>query len=53
MALDRYRNDPPIRGGKLRKSATGVMRIRQAMKAGSLSLQVLVIKEAERLDKKI
>ena len=50
MALDRYRNDPPIRGGKLRKSATGVMRIRQAMKAGSLSLQVLVIKEAERLD---
>jgi hypothetical protein len=50
MALDRYRNDPPIRGGKLRKSATAVMRIRQAMREGSLSLRVIVIKEAERLD---
>ena len=50
MALDRYSNDPPIRGGKLRQSATAVMHIRAAMKDGSLALRPIVIKEGERLD---
>ena len=50
MGLDRYRNDSPIQGGKLRGSATAVMRIREAMKQGNIALRVIIIKESERLD---
>ena len=50
MALNRYKNDVPIRGGRILQSATAVMRIRQAVKAGGISLRVIVVKEAQRLD---
>ena len=51
MALTRYKNDRLIQGGRLLQTATAVMRVRQAIKTGNISLQVIVVKEGQRLDK--
>lgn len=50
MTLSRYKNDTAIRGGKLLQSATAVMRIREAVKQGQLTLRVMILKESQRLD---
>jgi len=51
MALSRYQNDSSIRGGKLLRSATAVMRIREAVKLGQVRLRPIIVKERQRLDK--
>ena len=50
MTMQRYENDSPIQGGKIRKTATAVMNIRQAIDAGSIGLKTAVLKQAQRLD---
>tara|TARA_B100000131_G_scaffold110724_1_gene107696 strand:- start:2702 stop:2995 length:294 start_codon:yes stop_codon:yes gene_type:complete len=50
MAISRYRNDLEIRGGTLKASARAVMRIRKAIRAGSVRFRVIRLKEDARLD---
>lgn len=46
----RYVNDSTIKGGTVLQSANAVMRIREAIKTGAITLRVHVVKENERLD---
>ncbi len=50
MALSRYANDSAIKGGKILQSGTAVMRIREAVKRGQLTMRSTVLKESQRLD---
>lgn len=46
----RYVNDSTIKGGTVLQSANAVMRIREGIKTGAITLRVHVVKENERLD---
>lgn len=48
--VSRYTNDDPIRDGKVRRTATAVDRIRNAVRRGSFQTTERVLKEGERLD---
>jgi len=51
MALSRYQNDGITSGGSTAQSARAVMRIRDAMRTGSITFTKIVLKEGERLDR--
>ena len=48
--ISRYTNDSTIISGKVLKSASGVLRIRAAMKLGQLSLRTVILSQNQRLD---
>lgn len=48
--VSRYISDDPIRGGKIRKTASAVDRIRKAHRRGEILTRERVLKEGERLD---
>ena len=48
--VSRYINDDPIRGGKVRRTASAVDRIRNANRRGAFQTTERVLKEGERLD---
>ncbi len=50
MSVSRYRNDTPIMGGKLKRTATATTKIRQAVKNGDVRTDKIILREGERLD---
>jgi hypothetical protein len=48
--ISRYGNDATILGGRVLKSAAGVMRIRAAIKLSQITLRPTVLKSNQRLD---
>ena len=50
MSVSRYRSDIPIRGGKVRRTATATMKIRRAVQRGDVRVRTIITKENERLD---
>jgi len=49
--VSRYRNDGTILGGTILESAEAVVRIRAAVRTGSLLCRTIILKEGERLDR--
>jgi len=50
MTVSRYRNDPPINGGKIKATAGAVNRIRRAMRRGEIAFRDITLVEGLRLD---
>lgn len=50
MALSRYANDLRIKGGKLLQSNESIVRIRNAVRRGSVLVQERTLQEGERID---
>lgn len=48
--MNRYRNDNTIKGGKLLGSNTSILRIKKAIRNGTLATTMYILKENERLD---
>jgi len=50
MSISRYKNDGVTKGGEILQTGRAVMRIRAAVKDGSLVCRVAILREGERLD---
>lgn len=50
MALSRYANDLRIKGGKILQSNESIVRIRNAVRRGSVLVQERTLQEGERID---
>jgi len=50
LSVSRYRNDTPIRGGKIKRTAVAVLKIRHAVQRGDIRTSIVTLKEGERLD---
>ena len=48
--MRRYRNDRPIRGGRMLATASGMSNVRRAVRSGTLVTTKYTSKEGDRLD---
>jgi hypothetical protein len=51
VSFSRYKNDGVTRGGEILQSARAIVRIRDAVRAGSLVCRPITLREGERLDR--
>ena len=50
MSFSRYRKDSILRGGKIRGTSIGLLKLRRRIQRGEISLTTIVLKEGQRLD---
>lgn len=50
MSFSRYRNDDIVRGGKIRGTNLGLLRLRQRIARGEVAMETVVLKGGKRLD---
>ena len=50
MSFSRYRGDDVIRGGKIRGTSLGLLKLRRRIQGDEIATAVVVLKENQRLD---